>query len=160
HARRRHAATSSRARGGGADLGRRALAHPAADHRPAGLAGDRRHLDLGPGACAARAFIRLDAAGTEQFGDPDAVMELLVGRRADAHRRRRLVAVARPRALPAALARPLAPRRARAVALMLRVEALTKHYAATGAAIGINGVSFRVERGEFFTLLGPSGCGK
>ena len=43
---------------------------------------------------------------------------------------------------------------------MLRVEALTKHYAATGAAIGINGVSFRVERGEFFTLLGPSGCGK
>ncbi len=40
---------------------------------------------------------------------------------------------------------------------MLEVENLTKYY---GDLLAVNDLSFKIEEGEFGTLLGPSGCGK
>ncbi|SEH14462.1 putative spermidine/putrescine transport system ATP-binding protein [Natronorubrum sediminis] len=40
---------------------------------------------------------------------------------------------------------------------MLEVTDLTKHY---GSLVAVDDLSFRLERGDFATLLGPSGCGK
>jgi ABC-type Fe3+/spermidine/putrescine transport system ATPase subunit len=40
---------------------------------------------------------------------------------------------------------------------MLEVENLTKFY---GDLLAVNDLSFKIEEGEFGTLLGPSGCGK
>jgi len=40
---------------------------------------------------------------------------------------------------------------------MLEVENLTKHY---GDLLAVDDLSFRIDEGEFGTLLGPSGCGK
>jgi len=40
---------------------------------------------------------------------------------------------------------------------MLEVENLTKYY---GDLLAVDDLSFRIEEGEFGTLLGPSGCGK
>lgn len=42
---------------------------------------------------------------------------------------------------------------------MIDVDTLWKRFGETGKPI-LNGVSFRIERGEVYTLLGPSGCGK
>jgi multiple sugar transport system ATP-binding protein len=43
----------------------------------------------------------------------------------------------------------------------IKVEDLRKEYdVASGTEVAVNGVSFRVEEGEFLTLVGPSGCGK
>ena len=40
---------------------------------------------------------------------------------------------------------------------MLEVDGLTKEY---GSLVAVDDLSFRIEQGEFATLLGPSGCGK
>lgn len=40
---------------------------------------------------------------------------------------------------------------------MLEVDGLTKYY---GDLLAVDNMSFRIEQGEFATLLGPSGCGK
>lgn len=40
---------------------------------------------------------------------------------------------------------------------MLEVTGLTKRY---GSLLAVDDLSFRIEQGEFATLLGPSGCGK
>ncbi len=37
------------------------------------------------------------------------------------------------------------------------IEGLTKHY---GTSHAVNGISVKIENGEFISLLGPSGCGK
>ncbi|MCX6910202.1 MAG: ABC transporter ATP-binding protein [Verrucomicrobia bacterium] len=41
--------------------------------------------------------------------------------------------------------------------VILRLDAVEKHFGATPA---VHGVTLEVARGEFFALLGPSGCGK
>lgn len=40
----------------------------------------------------------------------------------------------------------------------IALEGVSKRY--RNAAVALDGISLRVERGEFVTLLGPSGCGK
>lgn len=39
----------------------------------------------------------------------------------------------------------------------IEVDSLIKHY---GSVVGVDGISFNVNEGEFVSLLGPSGCGK
>ena len=40
---------------------------------------------------------------------------------------------------------------------LIEIKGLSKLYGGTQA---LKGVSFKVERGEIFSILGPSGCGK
>ena len=41
--------------------------------------------------------------------------------------------------------------------MAIEVEGLTKHY---GRTLAVDGISFRVERGEIFGMVGPNGAGK
>ena len=88
-----------------------------AHHAAAGLAGDRGGLDLGARPRAARAVLGASPAGPRQQGHPDAALGLLVGRRAEPHRRRRLVADRRAGAFSGAVAQRFPARRTRTHAL-------------------------------------------
>lgn len=45
--------------------------------------------------------------------------------------------------------------------ILLEIENLSKVYKTPKKDItALNGISFRVEEGEFVTVIGPSGCGK
>jgi ABC-2 type transport system ATP-binding protein len=57
----------------------------------------------------------------------------------------------------AELTKPTTISRGGALAPMIAVEALTKHY---GAVKAVDGISFTVARGEIFSLLGHNGAGK
>jgi ABC-type sugar transport system ATPase subunit len=43
---------------------------------------------------------------------------------------------------------------------MISISNLVKEFPVHGGTkVAVNGISFDLEEGEFFTLLGPSGCG-
>ena len=44
---------------------------------------------------------------------------------------------------------------------VLRVENISKKYQAkNGEITALNNISFKVNKGEFISIIGPSGCGK